>query len=70
MDHRVVTFFVSQPILDPDEVGLRPVEDGENVWLVLPRDEGVFYATREVSGLRCVHPVQVYLDLLGHPDPP
>lgn len=67
-DHRLVTFFVSQPLLDPEELGLRPVEEGENVWIVLPRDEGVFYAGSEVSGLRCVHPVQVYLDLLGHPE--
>jgi len=68
VDHRLVTFFVSRPLLDPEELGLRPVEDGENVWIVVPRDDGVFYASHEASGLRCVHPVQVYLDLLGHPE--
>lgn len=68
VDHRLVTAFVSRPLLDPEEFGLRPVTEGENVWLVVPRDDGVFSAAREASGLRCVHPVQVYLDLLGHPE--
>ena len=67
-DHRLVTFYVSRPLLDPELLGLRPVEKGENVWLVAPRDEGVFHAAREVSGLLCAHPVQVYLDLLAHPE--
>ena len=67
-DFRLTTFFVSTPLLDVEPLGLRPVERGENVWLVVPRDEGVFYAAEEVSGLRCVHPVQAYLDLLGHPE--
>ena len=67
-DHRLVTFYVSGPLLDPQELGLLLVEEGENVWLVVPRDEGVFHRAREASGLRCVHPVQVYLDLLGHPE--
>ncbi len=67
-DHRLVTFYVSMPLTDLDPLGLRPVERGENVWLVVPRDEGVFYKAEDTSGLRCVHPVQVYLDLLGHPE--
>ncbi len=68
VDHRLVTFFVSQPLLEPEAVGLRSVDQGENVWIVVPRDEGVFYGAEMTSGLRCVHPVQTYLDLLGHPE--
>lgn len=67
-DFRLVTFFVSAPLLDPEALGLRPVDRGENVWIAVPRDEGVLYAAEEVSGVRCAHPVQVYLDLLGHPE--
>lgn len=67
-DFRLVTFFVSAPLLDPEAMGLRPVDQGENVWVAVPRDEGVLYAATEVSGVRCAHPVQVYLDLLGHPE--
>ncbi|MGM0578383.1 MAG: hypothetical protein ACQEXJ_21845, partial [Myxococcota bacterium] len=67
-DHRLVTFFTSVPVRDPESLGLRPVEKGENVWLVVPRDEGVFYAAEEIEGVRCVQPVQAYLDLLGHPE--
>lgn len=67
-DHRLVSFYVSEPPADIDALGLRPVDRGENVWLVVPRDEGVFSGAVTAVGLRCVHPVQVWLDLLGHPE--
>ena len=41
---------------------------GENVWLVVPNDEGVFHGAAEREGICCVHPVQVYLDLKNHPE--
>jgi len=37
------------------------------VWLVVPRDEGVFYGKVE-RGVWCANPVQVYLDLLSQPE--
>ncbi|MCA9558621.1 MAG: MarR family transcriptional regulator, partial [Myxococcales bacterium] len=64
-DFRLVTVFVSRPIGSLEALGLRPVDRGENVWLVAPRDEGVFYGAETVDGVRCAPPVQVYLDLLG-----
>lgn len=67
-DFRLVTVYVSKPLLDPELLGLRPVERGENVWVVVPRDEGVLYGSQEVEGVCCAHPVQVYLDLSGHPE--
>ena len=67
-DFRLATFFVSEPLLDPEPLGLRAVDRGENVWIAVPRDEGVLYAAEEISGVHCAHPVQVYLDLLGHPE--
>ena len=41
---------------------------GANVWLVVPNDEGVFTAAAAKKGIACVHPVQAYLDLQGHPE--
>lgn len=43
-------------------------EKGSNVWLVVPNDEGVFDGAFIREGIRCVHPVQIYLDLKGHPE--
>ena len=67
-DFRMVTFYVSKLLLDAEHLSLRSVERGENVWVVVPRDEGVLHGSKEVEGIQCVHPVQVYLDLLGHPE--
>lgn len=66
-DFRLTTLFVDQLPRDTEALGLHRVERGENVWLVVPRDEGVFYEKVE-QGVWCAHPVQVYLDLLGHPE--
>jgi len=49
-------------------IGFRKDARGSNTWLVVPNDEGVFQGARDISGMRCVHPVQVYLDLKGHPE--
>ncbi len=67
-DFRLATFFVSKPLLDPEALGLRAVDRGENVWVAVPRDDGVLFAAEKLSGIQCAHPVQVYLDLLGHPE--
>lgn len=48
------------------ELGFRREERGANLWLVVPNDKGVFQGGYDVDGVRCVHPVQVYLDLVGH----
>jgi hypothetical protein len=66
-DFRLNTFFVREHPIDPRALGLRPVERGENVWLIVPRDEGVFYGKVQ-QGIWCAHRVQVYLDLLAHPE--
>jgi len=49
-------------------LGFRSESRGANTWLVVPKDEGVFHGARLVDGIRCVHPVQAYLDLKGHPE--
>ena len=63
---------------EPDEslkrdIGLREDPKGANLWLTIPNDGGVFQGAApqkasEQRGIRCVHPVQVYLDLQGHPE--
>jgi hypothetical protein len=67
---RLVAFFVAQmPSKEAQELmGFREELRGENVWLVVPNDEGVFYCAAECEGVRCVHPVQAYLDLKNHPE--
>jgi hypothetical protein len=66
-DFRLTTLYVDRLPTQLEAPDLRPVDRGENVWLVAPRDDGVFYGKR-AQGCWCVHPVQVYLDLLGHPE--
>ncbi|MFC1852122.1 MarR family transcriptional regulator [candidate division CSSED10-310 bacterium] len=67
---RIVTFYVASL---PTENYLRELKfrdevHGSNVWLAIPKDQGVFQGSQKVDGIRCVHPVQTYLDLSGHPE--
>ena len=50
------------------ELGFREEARGANTWLVAPNDEGVFEGSELVDGIRCVHPVQAYVDLKDHPE--
>ncbi len=50
------------------DLGLLDEPRGANVWLVVPGDDAVFMGSRVESGLSCAHPLQVYLDLKGHPE--
>ena len=67
---RRVTFYLkevpSAALLE--KIGFHEGEAGANVWLVLPNDEGVFLGEEKREGVRCVSPVQAYLDLKGHPE--
>ncbi|MDB6037442.1 MAG: hypothetical protein JWM99_1283 [Verrucomicrobiales bacterium] len=42
----------------------RRVDNGGNLWLITPRDEGVFQEAQTVGGFNLVSDVQIYLDLL------
>jgi len=50
------------------KLGFQEEERGANAWLVIPRDEGVFDGVTEKDGVPCAAPVQVLLDLKGHPE--
>ncbi len=67
---RLVTMFVAEPPSDAllKEIGFREQASGANLWLVTPNDTGVFEGAKVVGGVSCVHPVQAYVDLLGHPE--
>lgn len=67
---RIATFFLtSEPSAElKGDLGFREAARGANLWLVVPNDAGVFHGAEERDGLRCVHPVQAYLDLKGHPE--
>jgi len=49
-------------------IGFRPEERGANLWFTIPNDEGVFTGATNPNGVRCVHPVQAYLDLKAQPE--
>jgi hypothetical protein len=67
---RIVTIYLASapeaPLLEL--LGFREAETGANTWLVVPNDEGVFQGAKVQDGVRCVHPIQAYLDLEGHPE--
>lgn len=71
--YRIVSFYVdgiSEARLEKllGEIGYRSGARGANLWLIFPSDEGVFLGARDQKDLRCVSPVQTYLDLLHHPE--
>ena len=67
---RLATFYVSSlPTAHAlERLGFREEAKGANLWLVVPKDDGVFQGAAELDGIRCVHPVQAWLDLQAHPE--
>jgi hypothetical protein len=66
--YRVVTVYVDAPVTDElaESLGARRIDSGANLWIVAPRDDGVFQRAQDVREVRCVHAVQAYVDLAGH----
>ncbi len=50
------------------DLGFQEEPRDANTWLVVPNDEGVFDGAALVDGIRCVHPLQIYVDLKDHPE--
>ncbi|GAB4212478.1 MAG: hypothetical protein OHK0013_35300 [Sandaracinaceae bacterium] len=67
---RIATFFLAEAPSKElrEKLGFREDARGANLWLVLPNDAGVFHGAETRDGLRCVHPVQAYVDLKAHPE--
>lgn len=67
---RIASFFLVDPLSSRlrEQLGFREEPRGANLWLVLPNDAGVFQGAVTRNGVPCVHPVQAYMDLKGHPE--
>ena len=67
---RLVTLYVntmpSRSLLKQLDFSEEP--KGANLWLTLPDDDGVFQGSELQSGIRCVNPVQIYLDMKEQPE--
>lgn len=50
------------------QIGLRRHERGANVQLIAPDDSDIFTGQRDLQGIPCVAPIQVYLDLRHLPE--
>ena len=68
--YRLTTVYLESDPSDElvSKLGFREEPRGANAWLVVPNDVGVFDGARRVDEIRCVSPVQAYLDLKGHPE--
>jgi hypothetical protein len=67
--YRTVSIYVnSSDDLILENIGFVKESRGANCWLIKPRDDGVFYYSKQIDEIRCVHPIQVYLDLREHPE--
>ena len=66
---RLSTVYVdTDPREVAEQLGMRLDARGANVQVVGPNDSGVFAAEADFGSIRCVAPVQVYLDLLQLPE--
>lgn len=67
---RLVTAYLAAAPDDSwlSDLRFRPEPRGANLWLVVPKDEGVFLGSQTTGGLHCVSAVQVSLDLKDHPE--
>jgi len=67
---RLATLFLADPPGKKlfDLLHFREDDRGANTWLVVPNDNGVFHGSSARDDIVCVHPVQIYLDLKGHPE--
>ena len=50
-----------------ESLDISSIERSGNVKLVAPYDEGVFFGSKLVNGVRIVSPVQLYVDLYNYP---
>lgn len=68
--YRLVTVYIERRVQRSvlEQAGWRDEERGANVWLLEADDIGVFHGVRMVDGVRCVHPVQAYVDLQCLPE--
>lgn len=67
---RLATLYV-EPSVDETwltAMGFHAEPSGGNLWIVTPRDPGVFVGGADVGGVPCVSSIQTWVDLKGHPE--
>lgn len=64
-----VAFYMNSPldVLQASGFKYEVAESYDNLWLLYPRDEGVYEKSAPLKGAMCVHPVQLYHDLMHAP---
>ena len=63
-----VHFYIgSSPKVWKEELDLRPVESGANIYLMEPYDSGIMQDLQVIDGLKIVSNLQLYLDLYNYP---
>ena len=61
--HRVAFYLEDKVNALVKKMDLKSVTSGENVTIITPLDDGVFYDLRHIGEMRVVSPIQLYLDL-------
>ncbi|MDQ8199379.1 type IV toxin-antitoxin system AbiEi family antitoxin [Pelagicoccus enzymogenes] len=59
----IVSAYVGAEVIKRFKLG-RSVDSGGNLWLIVPKDEGVFQGIQQVKGFPLVSDPQIYLDLI------
>ena len=49
-------------------LGFEKADRGANLWIIRPKDDGVFQGQTRVDQTTVVHPLQAYMDLKDHPE--
>ncbi len=68
--YRLVTVYLEKLPSDDllTELGWYDEQQGANLWLLRPRDEGVFHGSELIKHIPCASAVQCYLDLKNLPE--
>ena len=67
---RLVSLYMDpKPGLDLEKLlGFEKTGRGANLWIIRPKDDGVFQGQTRVNQTTVVHPLQAYMDLKDHPE--
>ncbi len=67
---RIASFYVhdENALKDLRDLSFRRTEQGANVWILVPADQGIFKGVFTQDGVHCVAKPQIYLDLHAHPE--
>ena len=61
--HRVTLYLADELNLFVQALDLKSVTSGDNVMIMTPVDDGVFYGMRRIGETPVASPIQLYLDL-------